>query len=151
MSKKLVVTTLAVLFTGLGTGTAQADHHWKKFVSMGCYAKPNPYTGGYLIAANPRWRMGTHAHKKNNLRSLKLSARLIPTTSGLNLPRNWHSTERKNVSADGANDLQLGVLTDYMSDSYDWNVEVKFQWHRRGKPDWKSTHVFTWNETFCAT
>lgn len=48
-----------------------------------------------------------------------LLRRLIPTTSGLNLPRNWHSTERKNVSADGANGLQLGVLTDYMSDSYD--------------------------------
>jgi hypothetical protein len=146
----LLLVTLALAVAGLaGPGSAQASHHFHEFITLGCKSKPNPYTGDLLIAAHPVFRMGTKAHHKNNLRAMKVSARLIPTTPGLNWTRRWTTNQFSNVRPDAVNYKQIGVFTEYQSITQDWNVQVKLRWHRRGKPDWKYAVTWRFEEGLC--
>jgi hypothetical protein len=147
----VAVATAAML---AGAAPAQADHHSWKHVRTECIAKENPYTGGYLISALTRWTMSTSAHKKNNLRKFKIKARLIPTTAGINAPRNWreHSRAVKAGYEDKAfNRIPIGVRTESQSDSFDWNLQVELRWDRNNKRDWVVKTTIPFNEGFCAT
>lgn len=148
-----VLVTGALLAGVLVTPAAASatQHYFARHIQTTCVATPNPYTGEYLIAARTRWRMGTNPDVKNNLRSLKLQARLIATTSGSNWTRSWRTSELKNVSADGANDRTNWVTTDTMSSTQDWNVQIKLTWNRRGKPDWHHEVKWAFDESFCKT
>jgi hypothetical protein len=121
-----------------------------------CVSEPNPHSDGYLIAAKPRWRIGTIPHKKNNLRSITLRTRLIPAGTGddaafRNWTRNWHSFTTRNVSADGPNDKHMWLTSESQSNYYDWDVQIDIKWDRRHKRDWHFKTSYGFNEGFCAT
>jgi hypothetical protein len=132
-----------------GPAAAQADQYRQELVKIGCRATPNEYTGGYLIKAHPVFTMITKPGKQNNLQAMKIKARLIPTTTGSNISRNWRENKRTDVSADGANRKQVGVWTEPQSDSFDWNLQVELTWDRRGKRDWHFKQVYRFDEGFC--
>jgi hypothetical protein len=149
---RLIAVAAAVIALTMcaGTGTAVAGKEFYKRLSTECLAKPNPLTGGHLVAAKFTYLMGTYAHPKNNLRSMKLSARLIPNSAGANWFRAWESTTDWLVKADGYNRRKLTVTTEYQNAAADWNLDIKLKWDRTGKPDWKEHFSGPFNEGFCA-
>ncbi len=62
---------------------------------------------------------------------MKMSARLIPTTPGLNFGRMWGETKTPDLVQDKRYSYNLSVLTDNVSPTADWQVQVKAVWVRR--------------------
>lgn len=131
---------------------AQASaHHW--YIAKGTRCIARPTTTGYLIAARTSFLLGVHPDKKNNMQNIELKARLVPTTAGLNYPRSW-GVDKKYVPLryeDRAIRSRFQVTTDWVSASYDWDLEVKMKWDRRGKLDWHEHLTVHFRESFCNT
>jgi len=144
------VALVVALIAGLGgaPSSAQASHHFKKLLKLDCVVvaqEDDP-----LIRARVEFRMGTRAHRNNNLRALKISARLIPANAASLSTFRWRSSRRTDVRPDGYNRKRVGVSTYEQSrTAQNWNVQVKLRWRRRGKPDWTYKKTYRFDETTC--
>ena len=70
--------------------------------------------------------------------NFRLKARLIPTTSGLNISRSWRTNRfpvHSNLLQDYNYSHGMGVNTDVVDPEADWKVQVKQVWDR--KAPWK--------------
>jgi hypothetical protein len=66
--------------------------------------------------------------------NMRLTARLIPPNSGLNLQRSWRTTRfpvHSDLLQDTSYTHDLAVNTDVMSPETDWLVQVKLIWDRK--------------------
>lgn len=143
------VAALALVASNPTPAFAGAGRGW--FVSKGtkCLAFQNAY--GWHVAASPTFWVGTHAHAGNNVNAVTLSTRLIPTTEGIYWNRNWKSFTLNTRSLDGYNRMWMRVPTYFEDADYDWNLQVKIQWRRIGRIDWKVKFKSRFNEGFCQT
>lgn len=126
---------------------ASANHHFSGYVGDSCLTQETAW--GTMMRARLRYRMGTWAHEKNNLTGLRLRARFIPTTPGLNFHRAWGEYVFNGVSEDGYNNWIITVLTPPERVDMDWNLQVKMSWFRKWKRDWHVEKLFGWRESFC--
>ena len=139
---KTAVVFLATLATCLVVAPpASAGHHWLSVKETKCYSG-DMAQGGIVV------KMGTTAHKKNNLQELRLKARLIPADQGAGW--SWGSAWGKEqsyskVSADGDNGYFLGANTGKTNHGHDYNLQYKARWDRRGKSDWVDTRTLRWD------
>ncbi len=150
-TRTLPAALVVALVAGLGgAAQAQADHHFGSLLKLRCKSDAaNAYTVDPLIRAHVVWVMGTSASITNNLRTLKISARLIRNGTNALPVLGWESNQRTDVLADGYNRKQVGVYTDNKSRTQDWNVQVKLRWHRRAKTDWTYNKTYSFDETKC--
>jgi hypothetical protein len=56
---------------------------------------------------------------------MKVKARLIPTTVGLNYTRSWKATETPKLAWSRKHTYVMGVTTDNVSPTAEWKVQVK--------------------------
>ena len=97
--------------------------------------------------------VGTEAHKRNNLRSIRVQARLVPIqTAGFSWNSAWGITQKTNVkipaNGDGATNYFLWSNTPQQIFG-DYNLEVKARWDRKLTEDWYHQKLYTFDEGFC--
>lgn len=135
-----VVASIAVLIgTCLGlAGTAAASRgaatapdlvHVGRFLGVTCV----PAAGG-TVRARVKVRMvvvNYHGVKVGDwAKHMKLKARLIPTTPGINLPRSWKEVKTEYLTQDKRHVRDMWVSTDTVSPRAAWRVQIRAVWDR---------------------
>lgn len=136
-SRRLILFCAAfALLTAATSASAAADdfhYGWGETRSQ-CIKVEN--NGTELVYAHVTSSMWVHNRGIGSgwVTNFRLKARLVPTTSGLNISRNWHTT-RFPVHSELLQDTDyahaMAVNTDVMNPDADWKVEVKQVWDRK--------------------
>jgi hypothetical protein len=119
--------------TATATTPARASADWIgwKFLGTKCIDTPEGERYAHVRVRMIVHNGGAGPHWATNMR---VKARLVPTGSGLNLPRSWRTT-RFPVHSDLLQDTSyahdMAVNTDVMSPEADWRVQVKLIWDRK--------------------
>ncbi len=92
-----------------------------------------PAAGG-TVRAQVRVRMTVvNYHGLRGLdwaKHMVMKARLIPTTSGLNITRPWRQWKTPYLTQDKRHAYDIMVTTDNVSPTADWKVQIKMVWDR---------------------
>ncbi|MDX6601949.1 MAG: hypothetical protein QOF13_1151 [Solirubrobacterales bacterium] len=134
-----VVCVAAIALVSLGAGTASADdefHYGWGETRTQCIKVES--TG--LVYAHVTTSMWVHNRGIGSgwVTNFRLKARLIPTTSGLNISRNWRTSRfpvKSGLNQDSEYSHGMAVNTDVVKPEAEWKVQVKQIWDR--KAPWK--------------
>lgn len=66
---------------------------------------------------------------------MKVKARLIPTSAGLNYTRPWKEVKTPYLTQNKTHTYTMRVLTDNVSAASDWQVQLKLTWDRPAMRD----------------
>jgi hypothetical protein len=112
------------------TSAAKGDH-WYLGKGSVCINRPG------LPGSYARVKVTMHADDfaSTAVQAFKLSARLIPTTAGLNVSRSW-TTYAQKLTLSGEHTLTMMVYAPVPDTAKDWNLQIHMTWDRMSRVDW---------------
>lgn len=128
-----VASCVSVLAAPAGA-TSTAGDHWYRSKGSSCIARPG-LSGAFARASV---LMHSDDFASTNVQAFKLSARLVPTTAGINISRPWTNYTQK-VSLNGAHTLQLTVFAPVPDVEKDWSLQIHVTWDRMTRLDWHTS------------
>lgn len=133
-----IVTSILAAVIAIGPGSAIAgptpDGFQRGWGETKAQCIKDESTG--LVFAHVTTSMWVHNRGQGGhwVTNLRLKARLVPTTAGLNIPRSWR-TNRFPVHSDLLQDHDyshaMAVNTDVVDPEAEWRVQVKQIWDRK--------------------
>jgi hypothetical protein len=111
--------------------TAATGDHW--YISKGSSCVSRPGQAGPFARASVL--MYSDDFPSTNVQAFKLSARLIPTTAGLNISRPWTNFSQK-LTLTGAHKLLMTVYAPIPDLEKGWNLQIHVTWDRMSSRDW---------------
>jgi hypothetical protein len=138
---------VSMVLAGTAGATAAKDDHW--YISKGSSCMTRPGLPGVYARASVL--MHSDDFQSTNVQAFKLSARLIPTTAGLNISRSWTTFTRKLTLA-GSHDVRMTVYAPVPDTAKDWSLQIHVTWDRMTRPDWHNQlTVKNFNTAACPT
>jgi hypothetical protein len=124
---------VGVLAAPAGASSAAGDH-WYRSKGSSCIARPG-LSGAFARASV---LMHSDDFASTNVQAFKISARLVPTTAGINISRPWTNYTQK-VSLTGAHTLLLTVFAPVPDVAKDWSLQIHVTWDRMTRLDWHTS------------
>ena len=127
---------------------ATASHHSYGILKTVC---SSPSDG--MMQVRVKHHLRVQAHKRNNLRSIRVQARLLPADPGAGFSWSyaWGTTvTSKKVPANGDGAVNWFLWSNTPPQLFDnYNLEVKATWDRKLTNDWDIYYTYPFNEGFC--
>jgi hypothetical protein len=124
------VVSTAVL-AGVAAAAPAAGDHWYRSKGSSCIARAGQ-SGAWARASV---LMHADDFPSTKVQAFKLSARLVPTTAGLDVTRPW-KTFTQRLTLTGTHDLVMTVYAPVPDTLKDWNLQIRVTWDRMSRLDW---------------
>jgi hypothetical protein len=98
-----------------------------KVLSVGCEQTPS---GNVRARVSVRMKVVNYDHLRDWAQRMKLKARLVPPTAGLNYTRAWKEARTDVLLQNHTYGKVLTVVTDTVNPAATWNVQIKLVWDR---------------------
>ncbi len=130
ITKKQVIkftVTCERLETCFGYGEEKNLQHAWKYLGASCEQGP-----GDTVRLRVRMRMSVRNGDgfRNWAQGMRAQARLVPTGAGANFSRDWRGQYRGGLVQNGRYSQDFEFLTDTVSPTRDWALELKYTWDR---------------------
>jgi hypothetical protein len=129
----ICIATVALVILGASDASADDEFHYGWGETSSKCIKVESTGRVYAHVTTSMW-VHNRGIGKGWVTNFRLKARLIPTTSGLNISRDWR-TNRFPVHGDLLQDHDyshaMAVNTDVVNPEADWKVQVKQIWDRK--------------------